>query len=117
MSRDDALLMISPRLYELLRKLFVRFRCWAPQTGYPRASAGMATGGSVSYESFGEWEDEQDSEAVWVLEAAFDGLNPAERTVIEQLVGVLPWVFQARAGVLESAIAKLERKMRGIGVE
>lgn len=113
MTRDDALQLIHPRLYALLCFMFAKFRNWGPRLGYPSHSAGFSSGGSVS--EFEDLEDEVDSSAVRVLEAGWSDLTLAERTMIEQVVGLQPWVWTARPGVMESAIAKLEKKLRTIG--
>lgn len=115
MSRDEALQLMHCRLYDLLGLMFSKFRHWIPQVEYPRCSAGMTSGGVVGYESAVDMECEADAEAVRVLEAGFDDLTLAERTMIEQAMGIRPWVWTARPGVLESAIKKLERKLRSIG--
>jgi len=115
MTLDESLLLMSRQLYYFLGLMFARFRHWMPQTDYPRCSAGMSTGGVVGYESASGLEDEADCEAIAALEAAFDDLTLAERTMIEQVMGIQPWVWTAREGVLESAVRKLEKKLRSIG--
>lgn len=113
MTREQALMLMSCRLYALLGLMFSRWRRWRAQTDYPRCSAGFNSGGSVS--EFEDLEDDVDRDAVLVLEAGWDGLTPAEKIMVEQAIGLQPWVWTARPGVLESAIAKLERKLRTIG--
>ena len=113
MTRDDAMQLMSIRLYDLLGKMFSHFRLWAPKLGHRRSAVGFASGGSVS--EFADLEIEIDAAAIRVLEAGWDTLTVAERVMVEQTLGVLPWVFTARPGVLESAVEKLEKRLRMIG--
>ena len=115
MNRDDALQLMTCQLYRLLGLMFSRFRRWMPQVDYPRCAVGLSTGGVVGYESAVEMEDEADAEAVRALEAAYDDLSPAERIFIEMCIGLQPWVWTVRESVANSAIRKLETKLRGIG--
>ena len=113
MNRDEALQIMSCRLFDLLGQLFAHYRNWRPRIGFPSCSAGMGTGGSVS--EFADLEDEVDLAALKVLEAGLDELSLAEMVVIEMAVGVQPWVWTVRPGVYESAIEKLEKRLRMIG--
>lgn len=115
MNRDDAMMLMHRNLYRLLGLMMSMHRRWMPNTGYPRRAAGLATGGVVGYETAGEMEDEGDVYAARALEASFDELTPAERICIEMVIGTQPWVWTARPGVMEAAIAKLEKKLREIG--
>jgi hypothetical protein len=105
--------MMSCRLYDLLGLMFARWRLWGPRVGWPTSSCGFASGGSVS--EFSDLEEECDLAAIRVLEAGWDGLTLAERTVIEVVLGRQPDVWSVRMEVYESAIAKLERRLRMIG--
>lgn len=112
MTRDEAILLMSPRLYELLGMMLSRWANWMPQVGFPRVSAGMVSGGRVTIDTWEDLESEVDTAAVLAIEAAWGDLSQAERVMIEQCMGRLPWVFTARPGTLEAAIEKLERKIR-----
>lgn len=116
MTRDEAQQFMSRHMYELLGKMFSMFARWAPQIGYPRTSAGLATGGVVGYESADEMDLEADMSAIKVLEAGWDELSPAEQTAIQQVTGHLPWAFGPREEVLMLALEKLDRRMRMIGL-
>jgi hypothetical protein len=113
MTREDALQLMSCRLYDLLGQLFAYYRNWRPKIGYPANSAGFSSGGSVS--EFADLEDEVDTAALKVLEAGWDELGESERVYIEMLMGVTPWVWTVRPSVMESAIEKLEKRLRMIG--
>lgn len=115
MTHDEAVQAMSFQLYRLLGLMFFRFRCWMPNTGYPRSSPGMSTGGLVGFESAMEMLDDADAEATHALEAGYDDLNQEERIIIEQCMGIRPWGFVTHAAPLESAISKLENKLRSIG--
>ena len=110
MTRDEAMQLMSCRLYWLLSMMAVRWRNWRPKIGYPSCSAGFNTGGSVS--DFDDLEHEGNAAAIAALETGWADLNPAERTVIEMIVGLQPWVWVPRESILLSAIDKLERKVR-----
>jgi hypothetical protein len=116
MNQEEALMLMSCRLYDLLGKMFSMFRRWMPQTDFPRCSAGMSSGGVVGYESADELDLEADHDAIRVLEAGWDDLSAAERTVIEVVLGRQPDVWTVRHEVYETAIAKLEKRLRMIGV-
>lgn len=113
MTRDEALQLMSVRLYDLLGMMFAKWRAWMPKVGYPSCSAGFASGGSVS--EFEDLEEECDAAAVRVIEAGWAELTLAERTAIEILWGRMPDVWTVRPGVYESAIKKLEKRLRMIG--
>ena len=113
MNRDEYLQLMSCRLYDLLGLMFAKWRRWSPKIGWPSSSCGFSSGGSVS--EFSDLEDECDMAAIRVLEAGWDDLTLAERTVIEMVIGRQPWVWTVRPGVYESAIAKLEKRLRMIG--
>lgn len=113
MTQEDALNLIHPRLYSLLCLMFSRFASWRPRIGYSASSVGFSCGWTVS--DFEDLENEVDTAAVRALEAGYDELTMAERTMIEQVIGFQPWVWSARPGVMESAIGKLEKKLRIIG--
>jgi hypothetical protein len=117
MTRDEALQQISCQLYDLLGKMFAMFRRWMPQTGFPRCSAGLSSGGVVGYESADEMDLEADMEAIRVLEVGWDSLTSAERTVIEMIMGVQPWVWVPREEVMQSAIKKLDARLKMLGLE
>ena len=113
MTRDDAIQMMSCRLYNLLRVMMMAWRHWRPEELTYKGPSMFATGGSVS--SFEDLENEADRAAIDVLEAGWDGLSIAERSFIEQTVGLVPWVWTVRESVAEEAIRKLEKKLREIG--
>lgn len=113
MTREEALLICSCRLYDLLGRMFAAWRAYRPNIGYPSHSAGFSTGGSVS--EFCDLEEEVDGAAVQVLEAGWDSLSIAERTAIEMLIGRTPWVWTVREHVMRDAVEKLEKKLRTIG--
>ncbi len=104
--------LMSIRLYSLLCLMYATFRNWGPRIGFPSSSAGFYSGGSVA--DFSDLEEACDAHAVQALEVGWDALTAAERIMVEQTIGVLPWVFTARPGVLESAVAKLEKRLRVI---
>jgi hypothetical protein len=110
MNREDCLQLMSCRLYDLLGLMMYRWRNWAPKVGWYSASCGFASGGSVS--EFEDLEESVDAHAVTVLETGWTELSPAERLSVEMAIGVQPWVWTVRPGVYESAIAKLEKKLR-----
>lgn len=113
MDRNEALQLMSCRLYDLLGLMFAKWRNYMPRVGWPSSSCGFATGGSVS--EFEDLEIECDEAAIRVLEAGWDELSLAEKTAIEVLWGKMPDVWIVRPGVYESAIAKLEKRLRMIG--
>jgi len=104
---------MSPRLYSLLGKLFAYFRNWHPGIGFRSSSVGLSCGGASA--EFEELEIQIDIAAMKVLETGWDELNIAERTCVEMALGIQPWVWTARVGVMEAAIEKLEKKLRTIG--
>jgi hypothetical protein len=53
--------------------------------------------------------------AIRVLEAGWDDLTLAERSVIEVVLGRQPDVWTVRLEVYESAVEKLEKRLRMIG--
>ena len=105
--------MIPPRMHHLLKLLFWRFRVWRPKVGFPSASAGFATGGSVS--EFEDLEEEADGYAVSVIESAYDQLTCGQREVIRLVVDG-PTVWTVREGVLREAIESIALAMRRGGV-
>lgn len=105
---------LPPRLEYLLDQMHRAWRAWRPRLGWPEASCGFHSGGSVS-----DWEDlesEVDGHALRATEAAFDDLTPAERLSLGVAMGWEPAVWTVRAGVLEVAIAKLEAGIRRRGL-
>ena len=113
MNRDQYLQLMSCRLYDLLGLMFAKWRKWSPKVGWPSSSCGFASGGSVS--EFSDLEEECDMVAIRVLEAGWDDLTLAERTVIEAILWRQPDVWVVRLDVYESAVAKLEERLRMIG--
>jgi hypothetical protein len=113
MNREEYLQLMSCRLYDLLGLMFAKWRSYMPKVGWPTSSCGFSSGGSVS--EFEDLEDQLDTAAVRVLEAGWGDLTPAERTAIEVVLGGMPNVWTVRPGVYESAIAKLEKRLRMIG--
>ncbi len=116
MTREEMLYMIPPGVFRLLNMMFFRFRVWRPRVGYPSVSAGFASGGAVGIDSIEDMEEEADTYAVGVTEAAYDELNTAERIAIRVAMGQEAAVWAWRDGVLESAIEKLESRLRRNGV-
>ena len=113
MNRDEALQLMSLELYRLLGLMFAQFKVINSRTGFPRASAGFATGGSVS--SFEDLDHNCSTDAADVLSVAWwQDLTQAEQVSVEMAMGIRPMVWTVRPGVYEAAVAKLERKLREI---
>jgi hypothetical protein len=93
--------------------MFAKWRAYRPKISWPSSSCGFATGGSVS--EFEDLEIECDDAAVRVVEAGWDELGASEKIYIEMVMGVTPWVWTVRPCVMESAIEKLEKRLRMIG--
>lgn len=115
MTRDQALQLMSWHLYRVFKVMYLRCKHHVECHGYAKRSAGFSSGGSVGYESSDDLGDEQDVIAANILETFyFEKLTKAEQAAIEQAVFGAPAVWTYRDGVLDSAIKKLEGKLREI---
>lgn len=117
MYSNELVTHISPALHRLLALMFGSFRSWRPRVGYPTCSAGLASGGVVGISSFEDMEDEADSYAIRVTEAAYAELRTPYKVAIEVAMGLGTCKDPGELRpLLRDAVSELETRLRRQGL-